>query len=88
MQIVCPHCTTSYAVDPATFGTAGRTVRCARCKETWVAYPEEVAPTYALAPASGDGGRNWDADLGTALGASPDHADPHHDVPVVESPKP
>ncbi len=81
MQIVCPHCTTSYAVDPATFGTAGRTVRCARCKETWVAYPEEVAPAYALDTASDDGAGDW----GEAPGASADRAEPH-DIPVVESP--
>ncbi len=48
MQITCPHCTTSYAVDPAKFGAAGRKVRCARCQEVWQAYPEEIA---ALAPA-------------------------------------
>ncbi len=82
MQIVCPHCTTSYAVDPATFGTAGRTVRCARCKETWVAYPEEVAPAYALDTASDDGAGDW----GEALGSSAGHAEPQHDIPVVESP--
>lgn len=47
MQIICPHCTTSYAVDPAKFGAAGRTVRCARCHETWLARPEEMAAAYA-----------------------------------------
>ena len=47
MHIVCPHCTTSYAINPATLGTAGRNVRCSRCKETWLARPEdavEMAP--------------------------------------------
>ena len=34
MHIVCPHCTTSYAINPSTLGPAGRTVRCSRCKET------------------------------------------------------
>ena len=48
MQITYPHCTTSYAVDPAKFGAAGRKVRCTRCQEVWQAYPEEIA---ALAPA-------------------------------------
>jgi predicted Zn finger-like uncharacterized protein len=43
MQIICPHCTTSYDVDPAKFGAGGRTVRCARCRETWQAYPVEAA---------------------------------------------
>ncbi|MBY0381781.1 MAG: zinc-ribbon domain-containing protein [Xanthobacteraceae bacterium] len=39
MQIICPHCTTSYDLDPAKFGAAGRMVRCARCRQTWHAYP-------------------------------------------------
>ena len=42
MHIICPHCTTSYAINPATLGAAGRTVRCSRCKETWLARPEDA----------------------------------------------
>jgi len=42
MHIVCPHCTTSYAINPPTLGEAGRTVRCARCKEVWLARPEDA----------------------------------------------
>lgn len=42
MHIVCPHCTTSYAVDPASFGVSGRKVRCARCQEIWLAVPQEL----------------------------------------------
>jgi predicted Zn finger-like uncharacterized protein len=34
-MIVCPTCATSYMVDPASLGAAGRSVRCARCKTTW-----------------------------------------------------
>lgn len=41
MLIVCPSCTTSYMIDPASLGPAGRTVRCARCRETWFAHPPE-----------------------------------------------
>jgi predicted Zn finger-like uncharacterized protein len=37
MLIVCPTCSTSYMIDPASVGPAGRTVRCARCKMTWFA---------------------------------------------------
>ncbi|MDI3470308.1 MAG: Zinc finger-containing protein [Pseudolabrys sp.] len=37
MLIVCPSCTTSYNIDPASLGAAGRTVRCARCKTSWFA---------------------------------------------------
>jgi len=37
MLIVCPNCATSYMIDRATLGAAGRAVRCARCKTTWQA---------------------------------------------------
>src|SRR5262245_42468669 len=37
MLIVCPNCSTSYAIDPTSLGSAGRTVRCARCKTSWFA---------------------------------------------------
>ncbi len=55
MHIVCPHCTTSYAIKLASLGANGRTVRCSRCKETWVAYAEdavEEASVPAMAAAS------------------------------------
>lgn len=37
MLIVCPSCATSYLIDPASVGSAGRLVRCARCRATWLA---------------------------------------------------
>lgn len=77
MQIVCPHCTTSYAVDAATFGSAGRTVRCARCKETWLAFPEETPAPLAMS-ADADGGSDWDE--------PPPEAATEEDMPVVDSP--
>jgi predicted Zn finger-like uncharacterized protein len=42
MHIICPHCTTSYAIKPESLGVNGRTVRCSRCKETWIARPEDA----------------------------------------------
>ena len=51
MHIVCPHCSTSYAIDLATLGAAGRTVRCSRCKEVWLARPEDAIEVPAQAPA-------------------------------------
>lgn len=77
MQIVCPHCATSYAVDATTFGSAGRTVRCARCKETWLAYPEETPSPYAMTPGAGDDA--WGA-------APPPRRSSEAEVPVVDSP--
>lgn len=50
MQIVCPHCDTHYDVRDEALGPAGRTVRCARCKETWLALPVEA---HAVAGAGG-----------------------------------
>ncbi len=50
MQIVCPHCTTSYAIKLETLGEAGRTVRCSRCKEVWLARPEDAVAPVAAEP--------------------------------------
>ncbi len=68
MHIICPHCTTSYAIDLATLGAAGRTVRCSRCKEVWLARPEDAAevkePAMAeagLQAANADAAAEWDA---------------------------
>ena len=60
MHIVCPHCTTSYAIDLATLGAAGRTVRCSRCKEVWLARPEDATEIVAPVPAMAAAG-NQDA---------------------------
>ncbi|HEY7232103.1 MAG TPA: MJ0042-type zinc finger domain-containing protein [Pseudolabrys sp.] len=43
MLIACPNCSTSYMIDPASLGEAGRTVRCARCRTTWFAATPETA---------------------------------------------
>ena len=37
MLLVCPSCATSYMIDAAALGADGRSVRCARCKNTWFA---------------------------------------------------
>jgi len=52
MHIICPHCTTSYAINPNTLGSAGRTVRCSRCKETWLARPEDAIEMADTMPAT------------------------------------
>jgi len=66
MHIVCPHCTTSYAIDVATLGAAGRTVRCSRCKEVWLARPEDAIEIAVQVPAMAnaenqDAAAEWDA---------------------------
>jgi predicted Zn finger-like uncharacterized protein len=84
MQIVCPHCTTSYAIKLETLGEAGRTVRCSRCKEVWLARPEDaiepVAAEPVMAEASHSGGRR---EAGVAANWNRVEAD---ETPVVDSP--
>ena len=86
MHIICPHCTTSYAIDLATLGAAGRTVRCARCKEVWLARPEDAVevgvPAMAAAGEEAAGieaTTQWDG-----LAREDDSQD--QGVPVVDSP--
>jgi predicted Zn finger-like uncharacterized protein len=86
MHIVCPHCTTSYAIKLASLGT-GRTVRCSRCKETWVARPEDAiseiqvsAPAMAAASPADD-----QSDL-AAQWNSYANEETAAEAPVVESP--
>jgi predicted Zn finger-like uncharacterized protein len=51
MHIICPHCTTSYAINPTTLGAGGRNVRCSRCKEVWLARPEDAIGPASAVPA-------------------------------------
>jgi predicted Zn finger-like uncharacterized protein len=87
MHIVCPHCTTSYAIDPATLGMAGRSVRCSRCKEVWLARPEdaiEIAPVAAMAAAGQEAGNADDtAAQWEAMAREEGEAS---DTPVIDSP--
>ena len=83
MRIICPHCTTSFAIDLATLGAAGRTVRCSRCKEVWLARPEDAIEAMASAPAMAaagdDAAAEWDALAREDDGET-------RDTPVVDSP--
>ena len=88
MHIVCPHCTTSFAIKLATLGAAGRNVRCSRCKEIWLARPEdavEIAPAVpAMAEASQSAG-NAEADAAAEWEAMA-RQDEAQGAPVVDSP--
>jgi predicted Zn finger-like uncharacterized protein len=87
MHIVCPHCSTSYAIDLASLGAAGRTVRCSRCKEVWLARPEDATEIPAPAPAMAEASRQ-DAEQDAAAEwealAREDGEEPQ--TPVVDSP--
>lgn len=60
MLIVCPTCTTAYQIKLAALGEAGRTVRCASCKNTWFATPDSAimeAETALVPVAAATAGR-------------------------------
>jgi predicted Zn finger-like uncharacterized protein len=82
MQIVCPHCTTSYAVDAGALGATGRTVRCSRCQEVWLARPEDAIEPAAAMTEAGYHGRDAVADEWERLAEDSDEQPP----PLVESP--
>lgn len=85
MHIVCPHCTTSYAIKLASLGANGRTVRCSRCKETWVAHPEDAIEEASVPAMAAASRANDQSDLAAQWNsyASDDGA---ADTPVVDSP--
>src|ERR1700687_5797247 len=88
MHIICPHCTTSYAIDLATLGAAGRTVRCSRCKEVWLARPEDATELAAAAPAMAEAGAQAGSTDAAAESAAPAGEDDGGDqeTPVIDSP--
>jgi len=88
MHIICPHCTTSYAIDLATLGGAGRTVRCSRCKEVWLARPEDAIEAGAPVVAMAEVGQQAPAQAAAEQwGAQAEGVDSQEqEIPVVESP--
>jgi len=88
MHIVCPHCTTSFAIKLATLGAAGRNVRCSRCKEIWLARPEdavELAPAVPAMAEASQGNGNAEADAAAEWEAMA-RQEEAQEPPVVDSP--
>jgi len=88
MHIVCPHCTTSFAIKLATLGAAGRNVRCSRCKEVWLARPEdavEIAPAEPAMAEASQGTANAEADAAAEWEAMA-RQEEAQGTPVVDSP--
>lgn len=85
MLIVCPHCTTSYALDLATLGASGRNVRCSRCKEMWMAHPEDAVGAPAAFPAMAEAGYEASTSLADEWEAAAAE-DSAGQTPLVESP--
>jgi predicted Zn finger-like uncharacterized protein len=85
MQIVCPHCTTSYAIRLETLGPSGRTVRCSRCKEVWLARPEDAVDATAPMPAMAAASQSAASDPAAEWEAMARQEEDER-APVVESP--
>lgn len=86
MHIICPHCTTSYAINLATLGAAGRTVRCSRCKEVWLARPEDATELAMAAPATAGASAQAGADDAAAEWEAMAREDDGAETPIVDSP--
>ena len=89
MNIVCPHCTTFFAIDPAKLGPAGRMVRCARCKQMWLARPEQSASAGPAMPALASAGTAHDPDDHQTVEWSEPAASETHppiETPIIDSP--
>ena len=57
MIITCPACATRYTVKPEVFPASGRSVKCARCAQTWHALPEDEPAEPAAPPGDTDAPR-------------------------------
>ena len=51
MLIACPSCSTTYQIELAALGPAGRSVRCSHCRNTWFATQGDVLAVTAAAMA-------------------------------------
>uniref|UniRef100_Q07H32 MJ0042 family finger-like protein n=1 Tax=Rhodopseudomonas palustris (strain BisA53) TaxID=316055 RepID=Q07H32_RHOP5 len=85
MPIVCPHCTTSYAIGPSALGEAGRNVRCAKCKQVWYARPEDVVAEAMVSSMAGAAEPPED-DMAAAMRQPAPEAWQEQNAPIVESP--
>jgi predicted Zn finger-like uncharacterized protein len=84
MHIICPHCTTFYGIDSSALGKEGRTVRCSRCKEVWLARSDDMAwSEHALMPMTTLAGTASDSNRAVEREASEPRPD---EMPLVESP--
>jgi predicted Zn finger-like uncharacterized protein len=86
MHIICPHCTTTYAIDLSTLGVAGRTVRCSRCKQVWLARPEDAVIIQAMVPSMAEGDPTPNSAIAVRSEPAGSEIGQDHETPVVESP--
>ena len=87
MNIICPNCGTSYDVKPEALGPEGRTVRCVRCRETWLARIDDMTRADALVEAAEEIGWGSAAPSAPAAALVAEATETfEHELPRVESP--
>lgn len=85
MQIICPKCGTSYGVTLGALGPQGRNVRCAKCREVWLATPHEAILETVTALAN-EPATPVTAESSPISYQGAEHQDPVGDPPLIESP--
>jgi predicted Zn finger-like uncharacterized protein len=86
MLLICPKCATSYQVDTAAVGAAGRSVRCARCHTQWFAAPP--APPRPVAEPAIAGAPEADRTVAAFREALADDAAPSQPASDIETETP
>jgi len=86
MQIVCPHCSTSYGIDSAKLGDAGRSVRCSKCKEVWLARREDAVEFNQAPEMAGAHQQDAEQDAASEWEAMAREDEANSDAPQVASP--
>lgn len=92
MIIACPACSTRYVVPDAAIGVEGRTVRCAKCKNSWFQDGPELELTGAdelpATPAAAPPKPKPDREAPEEAEAPVPHVEESEQEPAPESPEP
>jgi predicted Zn finger-like uncharacterized protein len=70
MQLVCPACHTAFLIDPWALGD-GRTVRCMRCRTTWLARPADLQEVPAMAEEAAAGAAEIEPGVNVSAAPAP-----------------
>ena len=81
MLIVCPACASEYRIDAERVGTAGRSVRCAACRETWFISSDEVTTALFEEMSAAEEAASPEPEPEPEAAAPPPKADPAEDAP-------
>jgi predicted Zn finger-like uncharacterized protein len=84
MQLACPACHTAFHVEPAALGADGRSVRCARCRNTWFARPADLVSAPAMAEVSAESESQFADEAGKRMNPILPQVVPWNDMVMVD----